>query len=106
MNAAARILIEAFDYRGVSLRSSRWRGQVYAAREFYLGLSDDDILHGFRAAAGLPAPGRPLGGWCKENSSSVFGQWLSGMARLDELERLLAAEVARVGRAKASAKKV
>jgi len=78
----ARNLIEAFDYQDVRLGESRWRQQVYAAREFYLGLPDDDILHGFRAAAGLPAPGQPLGGWCKENSSTVFGQWLSGMARL------------------------
>jgi hypothetical protein len=52
------------------------------AREFYLGISDDDILHGFRKAAGLAAPGKPLGGWCKDDSSMVFGQWLSGMARL------------------------
>lgn len=74
--------IEAFDYRGVRLRDSRWRRQVLDARDYYLAVPDDDILHGFRAAAGLPAPGKPLGGWCRENSSTVFGQWLSGMARL------------------------
>jgi DUF1680 family protein len=79
---AVKNTIDAFDYEGVRLRDSRCRGQVLAAREFYLGLSDDDILHGFRRAAGLPAPGKPLGGWCKENSSTVLGQWLSGMARL------------------------
>ena len=81
-SSSSRNLIETFDYQGVRLRDSRWRRQIYAAREFYLGLPDDDILKGFRAAAGLPAPGKPLGGWCKENSSTVFGQWLSGMARL------------------------
>src|SRR5579872_5294493 len=75
-------VIEAFDYRGVKLHDSRWRRQVQDAREYYFAVSDDDILHGFRAAAGLPAPGKPLGGWCRENSSTVFGQWLSGMARL------------------------
>ncbi len=80
--AAARNLIEAFDYDGVRLLPGRWRQQVLTAREFYLGLSNDDILHGFRAAAGLPAPGQPLGGWCRQNSATVFGQWLSGMARL------------------------
>jgi DUF1680 family protein len=80
--SAGRNLIEAFDYQGVRLRESRWRQQVETARDFYLGLPDDDILHGFRAAAGRPAPGKPLGGWCKEDSSMIFGQWLSGMARL------------------------
>lgn len=75
-------VIEAFDYQGVKLGDSRWRKQVQDAREYYLAISDDDILHGFRAAAGLPAPGKPLGGWCRQDSSTVFGQWLSGMARL------------------------
>jgi DUF1680 family protein len=80
--SSTKHVIEAFDYRNVKLRDSRWRAQISAARDFYLGLSDDDILHGFRRAAGLPAPGKPLGGWCKEDSSTVLGQWLSGMARL------------------------
>jgi DUF1680 family protein len=79
---AVKNAIDAFDYEGVKLHDSRWHRQVLAAREFYLGLSDEDILHGFRRAAGLPAPGKPLGGWCKEDSSTVLGQWLSGMARL------------------------
>jgi hypothetical protein len=80
--AAATSRIEAFDYSGVRLRPSRWRKQIETARDFYLGLSDDDILHGFRAAAGLAAPGKPLGGWCRDDSATVFGQWLSGFARL------------------------
>ena len=80
--AAGQIRISPFDYDGVRLRESRWRRQVEGAREYYTSLPDDDILCGFRKAAGLPAPGTPLGGWCRENSSTVFGQWLSGMARL------------------------
>ena len=79
---AGQIRISPFDYDGVRLRESRWRRQVEGAREYYSNLPDDDILCGFRKAAGLPAPGTPLGGWCRENSSTVFGQWLSGMARL------------------------
>jgi DUF1680 family protein len=78
----AKLKIEAFDYRGVTLRESRWQKQYQAAHDFWLGLPEDDILHGFRAAAGLNALGKPLGGWCARNSSTVFGQWLSGMARM------------------------
>jgi uncharacterized protein len=80
--SAGRILIEPFNYQGVKLRKSRWLDQVNTARDYYFSLTDDDILHGFRAAAGLPAPGTPLGGWCDRDSSPIFGQWLSGMARL------------------------
>jgi DUF1680 family protein len=81
-DSSSRLRIEAFDYQGVKLRDSRWRTQVQTARDYYLNVSNDDILCGFRAAAGLPAPGRPLGGWCAKDSQTVFGQWLSGMARM------------------------
>ncbi len=74
--------IQTFDYVGVKLRDSRWKDQVQRARDYYLGVSNDDILQGFRARAGLPAPGKPLGGWCAKDSQTVFGQWLSGMARM------------------------
>ncbi len=74
--------LEAFDYEGVRLLPSRWQSQVQAGRDFYARVDDDDILHGFRAAAGRNAPGKPLGGWCGIDSSTVFGQWLSGMSRL------------------------
>ncbi|NDJ13110.1 MAG: hypothetical protein EBY17_18260 [Acidobacteriia bacterium] len=79
--AAPNLRIEAFDYQGVRLGASRWSDQARIAREFYLSLPDDDILQGFRAEAGLPAPGKPLGGWCAKDSSMVLGQWLSGMSR-------------------------
>jgi hypothetical protein len=76
------IKISAFDYDGVRLHDSRWNDQYLHAREFYFNVSDNDILQGFRAEAGLPAPGQPLGGWCEKDSSTVFGQWLSGMSRM------------------------
>ncbi len=79
---ASRIKIEPFDYRGVRLLPSRWQQQYQAVRDFWLAIPEDNILHGYRAAAGLPAPGKPLGGWCGTNSNTVFGQWLSGMARM------------------------
>lgn len=77
----ARLVIETFDYQGVKLRPSRWRDQYAAARDYYLAVPNDDILCGYRRAAGLPAPGTPLGGWARNNSDVVFGQWLQAMAR-------------------------
>ena len=76
------IKIEPFDYRGVRLKEGRWLDQYLAAREFYLGLSEDDILKGFRAAVGLPAPGHSLGGWAAKSTGGIFGQWLSGFSRM------------------------
>jgi DUF1680 family protein len=82
--SASPLRIETFDYQGVALRESRWLKQVQEARNYYLNVSNDDILCGFRAAAGQAAPGKPLGGWCAKDSQIVFGQWLSGMARLSK----------------------
>ncbi len=80
--SALRLRIETFDYQGVKLHPSRWQRQYKSARDFYMGVADDDILHGWRAAAGLPAPGKSLGGWCDANSNTVFGQWLQGLSRM------------------------
>jgi uncharacterized protein len=84
-NAAVPLTIEPFDYQGVRLRPGRWQAQYESARQFYMDLSDDDVLHGFRADAGLPAPGMPLGGWADHDSSVVFGQWLQAMARASRI---------------------
>src|SRR5215471_2391189 len=78
---AARNKIQPFDYRGVTLRPGRWQQQYQSARDYYFNVSDDDILCGYRRAAGLAAPGQTLGGWCRANSNTVFGQWLSGLSR-------------------------
>jgi uncharacterized protein len=78
-----KVVLEPFDYTGVTLRQSTWQRQVSSGRDFYYGLSNDDILHGYRVAAGAAgAPGRALGGWCSPNSNTVFGQWLQSMARM------------------------
>ncbi len=80
-----KIILQSFDFAGVKLRPSRWQRQYADARDFYLSLSNDDILHGFRAEAGLPAPGKPLGGWQNKNSYETFGQWLMAMARASKV---------------------
>src|SRR5215472_15222970 len=78
-----KVVLQPFDYSGVTLRPGLWQRQASAGRDFYLGLSNDDILHGYRVAAGSAnAPGRALGGWCSPNSNTVFGQWLQSMARM------------------------
>lgn len=65
-----------------TLGPGRHRDQVVRARDTYLGLGDDSLLHGFRKRAGKPAPGTAMGGWCSRDSGVIFGQLVSGMARL------------------------
>jgi len=79
-----KVVLWPFDYKNVRFGPSRWQEQYQSARDFYLNVPDDDILCGFRRAAGLDAPGAPLGGWAARNSSVVFGQWLQAMARTSQ----------------------
>ena len=62
--------------------TARCKRQVDAAREDYLRIPNDDLLKGFRRRAGKPAPGADLGGWYSSDIFHVFGQILSGLARL------------------------
>src|SRR5580704_14341649 len=74
--------LDSFDYLHVRLLPSRFRDQVEQARDLYGTIPNDDILKGFRAEAGLPAPGAGMKGWCQSNSAVIFGQLMSGMIRL------------------------
>jgi len=75
-------LIEPFDYRGVTLNDGTLLRQVLEVRDFYLRVPNDDYLKPFRQRAGKPAPGADLGGWYTPGTFHVFGQVLSGLARM------------------------
>jgi uncharacterized protein len=77
-----RRIIEPFDYRGVSLNDGPLLRQVQEVRACYLRVPNDDYLKGFRQRAGKPAPGADLGGWYTPGTFHVFGQVLSGLARM------------------------
>lgn len=75
-------LLEPFDYQGVTFGPGRLKKQVDDVRHFYLSIPNDALLKGFRSRAGLPAPGDDLGGWYSSDTFLVFGQIISGLARL------------------------
>jgi len=77
-------VLQAFNYADVTLTGGPVADQAQAAREFYLAVPNDDLLNGFRLRAGLPAPGKPMGGWYDpENFAGgcTFGQLISALAR-------------------------
>ena len=77
-----RELLRPLDYRGVRLEGGLLRTQIEEVQRYYLAIPSDDLLKGFRARVGRPAPGRDLGGWYSSDTFSIFGQVLSGLARL------------------------
>jgi DUF1680 family protein len=75
-------LLLPFDYQGVTLEPGPLKEQMEEVKRFYLSIPDDDLLKGFRARAGRSAPGKDLGGWYSSDTFLVFGQIVSGLARL------------------------
>ncbi len=71
-----------FDYHGVTIEDGPLKRQLDEVCDYYLRIPNDDLLKGFRARAGKPAPGAELGGWYSGDVFHVFGQILSGLARL------------------------
>jgi hypothetical protein len=74
--------LAAFNYQGVTIDDGPLRLQFERARDDYLRIPNDDLLRGFRRRAGRPAPGVDLGGWYSDDTFHVFGQILSGLARM------------------------
>lgn len=80
--AKGKRVIMPFDFHGVELTGGRLRMQFDEVRDYYLKIPLDDLLHGYRLRAGLPAPGKELGGWYTGDMGNVFPQILSGLARM------------------------
>ena len=77
-------VLEAFNYSDVTLTSGPVAAQAQFSRNFYLAIPNDDLLNGFRQRAGLPAPGKPMGGWYDPDNFAggcTFGQLISALSR-------------------------
>ena len=68
---AGQRVVEPFDFHGVRLQPGPLRAQMEEVRAFYLSIPDDDLLKGFRARAGRPAPGKDLGGWYSSDGDEI-----------------------------------
>lgn len=80
-----RAALQAFTYRDVVLAGGPMATQAKGARAFYLNLNEDSLLQGFRLRAGLPAPGKPMGGWYDPDGfagAHPFGQYISALSRM------------------------
>ncbi|MGV3540175.1 MAG: beta-L-arabinofuranosidase domain-containing protein [Rufibacter sp.] len=79
----SKLVLEPFEYHEVKLQDSPLQRQFKEVEAYYLAISNDDLLKGFRERAGLPTyGGKDLGGWYSRDLFHVFGQLLSGMSRL------------------------
>ncbi|MGA7341645.1 MAG: beta-L-arabinofuranosidase domain-containing protein [Terracidiphilus sp.] len=80
--AASIPRLESFNYAGVRLLDGPLKRQFQACSEIFSNIPNDSIVYGFRQRAGLPSPGKSLGGWYGKDYFNAFGQYLAGMARM------------------------
>ena len=82
---AGRTPLEEFDYGAVRLTGGPLKQQYDRVHASYLALDNDRLLQAYRLQAGLPAPGREMGGWYGRDGfvpGHALGQYISGLARL------------------------
>ncbi|HEU5340443.1 beta-L-arabinofuranosidase domain-containing protein [Edaphobacter sp.] len=82
--ASAREPFREFPYSAVQLTSGPLKRHYEAIHAHYLSLDNDRLLKVYRQRAGLPAPGRDMGGWYDLNGfvpGHSLGQYISGLAR-------------------------
>ncbi|WNO54076.1 beta-L-arabinofuranosidase domain-containing protein [Stakelama saccharophila] len=80
-----REVYREFPYGAVRLTGGPIKRQFDAIHAHYLALDNDRLLKVFRQHAGLPAPGRDMGGWYDADGfvpGLTFGQYISGLSRL------------------------
>jgi len=76
--------LRQFDYADVQLTGGPFAQQYDALHAHYLALSNDRLLKVYRQRAGLPAPGKDMGGWYDRDGfvpGHSLGQYISGLAR-------------------------
>ncbi|MDC7684175.1 glycoside hydrolase family 127 protein [Asticcacaulis sp. BYS171W] len=83
--APGREKMREFPYGAVRLTDGPIKDQFDHIHAHYLALDNDRVLKVFREHAGLPAPGRDMGGWYDKTGfvpGLTLGQYISGLARL------------------------
>jgi len=73
-----------FGYGDVRFAHGPHQSQLEQTHAILMGLDEDGLMRPFRLAAGLPAPGRDLGGWHSSLETfgpESFGHWMSALAR-------------------------
>lgn len=74
-----------FPYDAVELTGGPLKAQYDRVHASYVALSNDRLLRVYRERAGMPHPGKPMGGWYGRNGfipGHSLGQYISGIARI------------------------
>lgn len=71
-----------FEGQDLCLKESIWQKQFMDTVNYYLNISDDSLLYGFRERASRDTPGDELLGWYSTGKFNVFGQIIGSLAKM------------------------
>ena len=83
--ASSREVLHEYPYGAVTLTGGPLQQQYDRIHANYLALDNDRLLKVYRQRAGLPSPGRDMGGWYDTDGfvpGHALGQYISGLARI------------------------
>ena len=81
------MVLDEFDYGAVRLTGGPLKEHYDRIHASYMTLDNDRLLQVYRERAGLPAPGRRMGGWYDADGfvpGHSLGQYISGLARMGQ----------------------
>ncbi len=81
----SREVLREYPYGAVRLTGGPLQEQYERIHASYLALDNDRLLKVYRQRAGLPSPGRDMGGWYDADGfvpGHSLGQYISGLARI------------------------
>ncbi len=80
-----RLKLREFGYPQVTLTSGPLAAMYQRVHAHFLKLDEDRLLKVYRQRAGMPAPGRDMGGWYDADGfvpGHLIGQFVSGLSRI------------------------
>ena len=80
-----RARLREFAYSQVTLTEGPLADMYRRMRRHFLNLDEDRLLKVYRQRAGMPAPGRDMGGWYDADGfvpGHLIGQFISGLSRM------------------------
>jgi hypothetical protein len=76
-------VVQSFDFGDVQLLPGLMYDEFKEIKDYFMSLSNDDMLYGLRVKEGIPDPqGKAIGGWYDLLSALTLPQWISSYCRL------------------------
>ena len=76
-------VVQSFDFGDIQLLPGLMNDEFREVKDYFMGLPNDDMLHGLRLKEGITdPPGKAIGGWYDIINALTLPQWISAYSRM------------------------